>query len=89
MIEGAVNLGGDRQDEGKWTRDGKPLQGFRSWKEAPNLKRRKMEWVQSVCCEGEREEEGEVVAEGGGCPLGCDRVTATSPGGRVPGSGTF
>ena len=75
VIEGAVNTGGDRQDEGKWTRHGKLPQGFRSWKVAPNLKRRRMEWVQKLCCEGEREEEGELVAvgavaEGGGWTFG-------------------
>lgn len=36
----------------------------------PKSEETKMEWVQNVCCEGEREEEGEVVAEGGGWTFG-------------------
>lgn len=62
MIEGAVNTGGDRQDE---EMDSKPPQGFSIMEGGPkSTKRRRMEWVQKLCCEGEREEEGELVAVG-------------------------
>lgn len=88
VIEGAVNPGGDRQDEGKWTRDGKFPQGFRSWKVAPNLKRWRMDGCRMCAARERGRKRGRWWLKEGAGPLGCDPVTATSPGGRAPGSGT-